>query len=155
MIKPRPPLPVLTSLRFFAAMEVLLFHYRDGWGLLLDSVASEFITELFEAGYQAVTFFFVLSGFILTYGYAGHSEAELFIVRGHEFLKSRLARIYPTYFLALCIPLSIFVYGTFVWKIQSLGVFVGGLMLSPLLLQAWVPAMAVAWNVPSWSLSVE
>jgi len=96
-----------------------------------------------------------LSGFTLTYGYAGRSEAELFIVRGHEFPKSRLARIYPTYFLELCISLPIFVYGTFVWKIQSLGVFVGGLMLSPLLLQAWAPAMAVAWNVPSWSLSVE
>jgi len=44
----------LTSLRFFSAWLVVCCHCFD-----------------FEPGYAGVTFFFVLSGFILTYNYAG------------------------------------------------------------------------------------
>ncbi len=37
----------------------------------------------------------------------------------------------------------------------SRGEFSTGLVLVPLLLQAWLPMAAVAWNIAAWSLSVE
>ena len=59
----RPSLPGLTSLRFFAAGAVLLAHLESGGVPLLPYGAGA------GAGYEAVTFFFVLSGFILAYVY--------------------------------------------------------------------------------------
>jgi hypothetical protein len=52
----------LTSARFFAAMAVLLGHFSDL--LALPPVVSQLIS-----GGIGVSFFFVLSGFILTYRY--------------------------------------------------------------------------------------
>src|SRR5262249_35379747 len=66
----RPSLSVLTSLRFFAAAAVVGFHIivgRSG-----DTVPIHgFLANLANGGYAAVTFFFILSGFILTYAHAG------------------------------------------------------------------------------------
>lgn len=55
-------IPALTSLRFFAAALVVIFHYPG---------KQDVFPQLFwRFGYEAVTFFFVLSGFILTYARA-------------------------------------------------------------------------------------
>jgi peptidoglycan/LPS O-acetylase OafA/YrhL len=55
----RPPLPVLTSLRFFAAADVVVYHEISA------EIQNPFLHDLSAGAYQAVTFFFVLSGFIL------------------------------------------------------------------------------------------
>ena len=65
----RASLPALTSLRFFAAAAVVLAHLESGGVPLLPK------DGLADAGYQAVTFFFVLSGFILVYVYSGPRKA--------------------------------------------------------------------------------
>lgn len=49
-----PSIPTLTSLRFFAAMLVVIFHYNIGKNLI-------FLVGVSSFGYEAVTFFFVLS----------------------------------------------------------------------------------------------
>jgi peptidoglycan/LPS O-acetylase OafA/YrhL len=140
----RPTLPALTVLRFFAAMAVVLFHYgykKELFGMGLSSF-----------GYEAVTFFFVLSGFILAYV---HGEAfGLMNVDSQTFLVARFARIYPAYLLGLVLSAPFFIRSAVVGKIDS-GAFLIGAILVPLLLQAWWPAAALAWNFPAWSLSVE
>lgn len=68
------PLPILTSMRFFAALMVVAHHYdyKD-----------------FRLSYCGVTFFFILSGFILAVNYDGGNL--------HRFFVKRFARIYPTH----------------------------------------------------------
>jgi len=64
---PRPRLPALTSLRFFAALHVVFFHF-----LAFKIASSEgWLGQISSIGYVGVSFFFVLSGFILVYTYAG------------------------------------------------------------------------------------
>src|SRR5262249_15025968 len=67
----RPPLPILTTLRFFAAAEVVAFHAaqaRPGW-----TTPVGILSGLVSGGYPAVVFFFVLSGFILAYVHSGEN----------------------------------------------------------------------------------
>ena len=62
----RPELPALTGIRFYAAILVYLSHVPliPGMGKLAGD------NLIFNAGVVGVSFFFVLSGFILTYNYA-------------------------------------------------------------------------------------
>lgn len=48
-----------------------------------------------------------------------------------------------------------FVYGALIRKITTISDFILGLVLVPILQQAWWPPVATAWNGPAWSLSVE
>ena len=52
-----------------------------------------------NAGYASVSFFILLSGFVLAYNYAGRARAgKLDRVR---FWKARFTRLYPIYLLSL------------------------------------------------------
>ena len=87
--------PALTSIRFIAALTVVLSHYRE---LDLLNVPSAFFTFV-DGGRSAVSLFFVLSGFILT-----HTYREELATRGaRDFYVARLARIYPNVLFALAI----------------------------------------------------
>jgi len=129
----RPNIRPLTSVRFFAALLVVFFHYSNKH-LVLPEVLTSF-------GYEAVTFFFVLSGFILTYT---HGLARGINISAREFALSRFARIAPAYFLALLISAP-FILKTVDWRVS----------LVPLMLQSWWPSAALLWNSPAWSLSNE
>jgi peptidoglycan/LPS O-acetylase OafA/YrhL len=114
------------------------------------------IRDLLSHGYDSVIFFFLLSGFVLTYS---HRQSQGFYSKGgiRRYYLSRFMRIYPVYFigLALALPLSpLFWYGTFVRKAIDRQMLLG-LVLVPTFLQAWYPPAALAWNSPAWSLSVE
>src|SRR5262249_37314861 len=64
-------LPALTGLRFFLALWVIL-HHLTGPGQELEATALQLphgLFSLIRGGYQAVTTFFVLSGFVLTRTY--------------------------------------------------------------------------------------
>lgn len=76
--------------RFFAAWIVLLFHFAQKTSFFHQ------IPKVLIAGPQMVTFFFVLSGFMLFLGY--HQRETLSLRR--YFLK-RAVRILPLYLLAL------------------------------------------------------
>ncbi len=146
----RAPLPALTSLRFFAAAEVLIYHALGSTDL-----SPHFVRNLFSAGYQAVTFFFILSGFILTYAYTGRTEHDYLNVSTRSFWRARIARIAPAYYFALLLGLPAFLYGAFIAKIVSIEHLILGLALVPTFMQAWCPPAAFLWNGPAWSLSVE
>jgi peptidoglycan/LPS O-acetylase OafA/YrhL len=145
----RPRLPAVTSLRFFAAFHVALFHMKE-MGVLKGPA---WLVALAGIGYVGVSFFFVLSGFILVYTYAGR-DIEL-----REFWQTRFARIYPAYIFSLVLSFPFFYFGTHGWHVPFFAFseqhFVLTCVLVLTLLQSWIPAAALAWNPVAWSLSVE
>jgi|SRR5579862_1079243 len=146
----RPRLEALTTLRFLAAIHVILFHLKVE-GLLTGG--TWFYQNFAGIGYIGVNFFFVLSGFILVYT---HAAGDLDPSR---FWKARFARIYPAYLLSLAVTAPFFLFALrhldlpfFAWSQRHL-VLAACLTLS--LLQAWIPQGALTWNPVCWSLSVE
>jgi len=146
---PRPRLPALTSLRFFAALHVVFFHF-----LAFKIVSSEgWLGRISSIGYVGVSFFFVLSGFILVYTYAGRDTPA------RDFWRARFARVYPAFAFSLLLTGPFFFFAAlmlhvpfFAWFSTHLKLVV---LLVPFLLQAWVPLAALAWNSVAWSLSDE
>ena len=136
-------LNALTGLRSFAAVNIVLFHFSNpqwfGW-----------LAPVVNAGYASVSFFILLSGFVLGYNYAWRARTgELDRVR---FWKARFTRLYPIYLLSLLlswrmIPVE---YGA-----HSHGMFWAGMALTPLLLQGWIPSLAIFLNTPAWTMSAE
>ena len=90
----RPSLRALTGIRFLAAYHVVLFHCTD-WVHWTNPWARSFV----GSGYVAVSLFFVLSGFILTYTHCGEEPPKPIALR--PFYVSRFARIYPVYAVGL------------------------------------------------------
>jgi peptidoglycan/LPS O-acetylase OafA/YrhL len=146
---PRPRLPALTSIRFFAAFHVALFHMNE-IGVIS---GPRWLKLLAGIGYVGVSFFFVLSGFILVYTYAGRH----IVLR--DFWQTRFARIYPAYLFALLLTLPFWIFGALKMHIPMFDFgehhFALATSLVLLLLQSWVPGAALSWNAVSWSLSVE
>ncbi len=145
----RPRLPAITSLRFFAALHVALFHLNE-MGVL---TGPRWLKAFAGIGYVGVSFFFVLSGFILVYTYAGRKMDKA------DFWQARFARIYPAYLFSLLISAPFFYFGTFHMHIPFFAFaeqhFALAVVSVVLLLQAWLPAAALMWNPVAWSLSVE
>jgi peptidoglycan/LPS O-acetylase OafA/YrhL len=138
----------LTSLRFFAAMWVVLFHY---WP---DLTGTEVMPGLIGKGYLGVELFFILSGFILSHVYRTAVEEGQF--RYGAFLWARLARVYPLH-IATLVGL-----GAVALAAGSAGFGVDPNILSwaalpanLTLTQAWGLAPVAGWNHPSWSISAE
>jgi peptidoglycan/LPS O-acetylase OafA/YrhL len=136
-----PILKALTSVRFFAALHVALYHLVrpfTQWGLLAAAMG---------AGYSGVSFFFVLSGFILTYSHAAEFEAG----RGNfkKFFVARFARIYPVYFLAMLV--SAVVYASQFRSPIHIVAYIADLLL----VQAWSMRMINFFNTNGWTLSCE
>jgi len=103
-----------------------------------------------NAGYASVSFFILLSGFVLAYNYAGRARTgELDRVR---FWKARFTRLYPIYLLSLLLSL-----GTLgnEYATHTHGMFWAGVALTPLLLQGWIPEIATFLNTPAWTMSAE
>ena len=140
----RPEIPALTSLRFFAALWVVLFHIRE-IGLWKGGPAP--YRAVAQVGYLGVSFFFVLSGFILVYVYGGREIAKA------RFWQARFARIYPAYLFSLIITLPGLLH--FLPLMRTLHLTALVLTSYPLLLEAWFPRILLFWNPVAWSLSVE
>ncbi|HDV2721337.1 TPA: acyltransferase, partial [Escherichia coli] len=80
----------LTGLRFIAALMVYLCHLNtDYFGV--------FVKEMFSQGFIGVSFFFILSGFILSYSYEDKLKNE--VTSKRQFILLRLARIVPMHLL--------------------------------------------------------
>ena len=145
----RQQLPAITSLRFFAALHVVIFHLQA----LRIVHGPNWYYKTASIGYAGVSFFFVLSGFILVYTYAGRQ------ITLKQFWRARFARIYPAYAFSLLVNAPSFFYVAlyldvpfFAWAKTHLKLIT---VLVPTLLQSWVPNAALTWNPVAWSLSVE
>jgi peptidoglycan/LPS O-acetylase OafA/YrhL len=145
-------LPYLTELRFFAALYVIFFH-SAGLFTSLPSPAFLFLHH----GYSAVSFFFVLSGFIIYYTYSSLNPADRSIVINYRI--ARFARIYPAYITALvlsCVA-GFYLYlglGNYTNIATDVIVFV----LSIFMLQGFMAHSldsGLNFNKPGWSLTSE
>lgn len=140
----------LTSLRFFAALFVVVHHTWQMYfpGLQTSSLLGRFI----GVGYISVDFFFLLSGYILAVVYLARERP----VKTGPFFRARFARVYPLFLLTLLMDVpNLFLdrKGEFGWKIaafKTAAVFAGKLAM----LQAWIPQVR-GLDDPNWSLSVE
>jgi peptidoglycan/LPS O-acetylase OafA/YrhL len=140
----RPDIPALTSLRFFAALWVVLFHvYAVG----LNRGGSKVYLAFILLGYLGVSFFFVLSGFILVYVYAGRQ------IQKRRFWQARFARIYPAYLFSLVVLIPALM--SFWPATKRAHLTFLALTANPLLLEAWFPRLLFTWNPVGWSLSAE
>jgi len=144
---PQDHLKPLTSLRFFAALWVVLYTY-------IHELEGAIHIGLVDKGYLGVEGFFILSGFILSYVYL-----ESFGVRTFDyatFINHRLARIYPLHIATLL--LTLLLAGVAALKGVKLDDHVTDWASLPAhltLTQAWGLAPSAAFNHPSWSISAE
>ena len=152
--RPATHLTGLTSLRFVAAFAVLVLHYRDLLGPLPGWVFRGIV-----GGQYGVTFFFILSGFILTHRYRDWFAAGVTDARFWRFQRFRVARIYPMYVVGLLLDTP----WHLIERMQAGQLATDGQtywaswLLNLVGLQAWVPAVpfAMFWNTPAWSVSAE
>ncbi|MDX1769892.1 MAG: acyltransferase [Planococcaceae bacterium] len=131
------PLNTLTSFRFIAAFMVFLFHAG--------------IWKEYQLGYLGVTFFFVLSGFILAYNYKEKFNT-LEKPKLIYFYIARIAKIYPIHFLTFFFAIPYY----FLVPLNHpplMYVFQG--VTNILLIQSFIPVGNVSFNGVSWSLSNE
>lgn len=134
----------LTSLRFFAAAAIVVCHCPGHFGF------PSTLGQPFELA-QGVSFFFVLSGFILSLVYGkALSQAPTWSAR-LRFIVARFARIWPLHVCTLVIM-------AFLLPDKWLASFSPAhLFCSLTLIQSWIPEFATsfAFNGVSWSLSAE
>lgn len=129
--------PALTGIRAVAAFMVFFHH------MFLKMIPDALI-GLQLSLHIGVTFFFVLSGFLITYRYYG----KIVFTRqglGAYFL-NRFARIYPVYFLVLTIVIVINKQSAFLFLLQNYTLTHHLFFL--------FPSCGIAIK-PSWSLTVE
>ena len=136
-------LNALTGLRCLAAIDIVLFHFSNPRDF-------GFLAPVVNSGYIVLGLFFLLSGFVLGYNYAGQARAgTLDRVR---FWKARFTRLYPVYLLSLLMSWRMVAaeYGA-----HTHAMFWTGMALTPLLLQGWIPSLATFLNTPAWAMPVE
>jgi peptidoglycan/LPS O-acetylase OafA/YrhL len=123
----------LTSLRFFAAFMIVIHHSVNLFGIQYSGI---------HFG-QGVSFFFVLSGFILTYVYPKLETWRQI----KQFWRARIARIWPAYLVSFCLGFWLLHYH---WdnKIAAANL---------LMVQAWLPLSTYyfSYNAVAWSVSTE
>lgn len=134
----------LTGLRWWAAFAVFLHH--------MTNLAPLPIHAGLALGTYGVMFFFVLSGFVLTWSVTARP------VSVSTFYWRRFARIYPAHLVALAIAIPVF-YSAMplpeqTW-VKPLDISV--LLLSLVLLQGWVrePTVLFSGNPAAWTLTCE
>lgn len=137
-------LDALTTLRFFAAALIVIGHSDTIFGPFAAARAAPFN--------QGVSFFFVLSGFILTWNYPVLNDWR----QRRHFLLARFARIWPLHFVTCVLWIAI------IFNFDRTAYFPGvegvlKLLANLLLVQAWVPDhnWALSFNGVSWSISTE
>ena len=140
----------LTSLRFFAAMYVVLFHTAPV--MQQKPLPQSWLAAFLSKGYVSVSFFFLLSGYILAIVYLREGRP----VQARRFWAARFARVYPLLFAALLLDLPRFLHYELSRHALAQSLLNTGAMLSAdaLLLQAWSMRLQ-GLDAPSWSLSVE
>ena len=134
----------LTGLRWWAAFGVFAYH--------MNNLAPLPIAALLQWGNYGVTFFFVLSGFVLSWSARPETTSP------QTFWWRRFARIYPAHFVALL--LAILVFYSFnpdpaQWWVKPFDLPI--LLLSVVLIQGWWrdPLILFSGNPAAWTLTCE
>jgi len=125
---------IFDVLRFIAAVIVILFHMQFTYDFLKN------IPKIFVAGPQMVTFFFVLSGFVLVLSSMKYEKIPIM-----NFIKKRIKKLYPIYFISL---IPIIAISIVLGKLD-----ISNIMIDLVFLQSWIPPYPLRLNGPAWYLS--
>ena len=155
---PRPErLPALTGLRGLAAFWVMWCHLGPEVMQLWPALAAT--RGWAQRGGIAVDGFFVLSGFLVSHVHAARARCGgAGAMQAHgRFVLARLARIYPSHLIALGGLVAMWVLARVAgWPVE--GNYSGGSLVAQMLLVHGLPwwggPVDLAWNYPSWSLSL-
>jgi peptidoglycan/LPS O-acetylase OafA/YrhL len=137
----------LTGLRILAALAIVLHHLPGALWLPAGAFSGIQLN-------QGVSFFFVLSGFILQHSYRSRIEPAG-TISSLQFTLLRFFRLWPCHIAV--IALIIVANGTsalgHILSVLTAGQFAAVLLL----LQAWSPNLGVVFGIngPAWSISVE
>ncbi len=149
----------LTGLRIFAAVWVVLFHFRP----LLYAATPDFtasIAPLLDRGAQGVDLFFILSGFVLTWTYIDRMGRSWSTRATLHFLWLRLARVWPVYLVTLHLAALWIIFTLNVGHVPAQNVdqltatgYVRQIFLAQLWFQPYFDGSS--WDGPAWSISAE
>jgi peptidoglycan/LPS O-acetylase OafA/YrhL len=153
----KPALPALTGLRTLLALVILLFHFTPA-GLRWEQHPWVSLYPIIDIGYVFVSFFFLISGFILAYNYGSEGDGSagggvrVQRLNAVDFWMARLSRLYPVYALTMLISVPMVINE---WTARSHAQFYEGIVATPLLLQGFDPELATFWMTVTWTLSCE
>ncbi len=151
----------LTGLRGLAALIVFWGHTREALASRgLEVEIPLLIERLFLAGGRQVDIFFVLSGFIMALIYRSWFTGGLSRTAYFQFLRRRVARIWPLHVFILLLVIATVVASQIAGLKTNHGTERFDYATLPqhlLMVHAWGPFMEGpgAWNPPSWSVSIE
>jgi peptidoglycan/LPS O-acetylase OafA/YrhL len=128
----------LTFTRFLAAIFIVIFHFGEE----LFPFSKQPLLLLVAQANLYVSYFFVLSGFVMIVAYSNKEHIDT-----ATYYKKRFARIYPVYLLAI---IALIAYMAAINEYHF-----NGLLSNLFLVQAWIPGETGSFNGPAWSLSVE
>jgi peptidoglycan/LPS O-acetylase OafA/YrhL len=132
----------LTFTRFWALLLVLIYH--GAGGIYLTYINKFPLTPILRSAPTAVSYLYVLSGFVLALVYFRPLEKfEL-----SKFWTARFVRIYPLYILSFLLVSYYYLEALAHIKPQKI-------LANIFVLQAWWPAYAQSFNYASWSMTVE
>lgn len=136
-------LPSLTSLRWFAALLVFVTHCEP---LIRGTSLEPAFSRVGAHGSLGVSFFFVLSGFVLTWTYRTTDTPT-------RFFRRRFARIAPAYWTSIAVALVVFATVEHSLTISR----IARSAFAAVFLQSWVPddRVYLGGNPVGWTLSVE
>lgn len=148
----------LTSIRFFAAFLVLIHHsvriFLPVFSGREAHLGAGDVAGTLSLGFSvSVSFFFLLSGYVLSFVYL-HEEQT---VDKSKFFAARFARLYPLYFVMLVLDTPELLLA----EVQRHGMNVGVTKTAEIfavnlvMLQVWNPSRLARINGPSWSLCAE
>lgn len=149
----------LTGLRLFAAVWVVLFHFRP---LLQQAVPdlSSALAPVLNSGAQGVDLFFILSGFVLTWTYLDRMGPSWSTRDTLHFLWMRLARVWPVYLVTLHLAALWIIFTLNVGHVPAENAdtltatsYIRQIFLVQLWFQPYFDGSS--WDGPAWSISAE
>jgi len=148
-------LPALTGLRAAAAGAVMLYHFREVRPAIYWSFG--IVDPIIRQASVGVDVFFVLSGFVLCHVYGRTFSAGVLWRPYIDFLRNRLARLYPIHLITLAAMLALYAAGRTWFGIEPANTesyTASSIAHNLLLTHAWFRG-AGAPNTPAWSVSAE
>ncbi|MFI6039942.1 acyltransferase family protein [Streptomyces sp. NPDC051315] len=139
-VKSASRLPSLTGMRWIAVSMVFVYHAT--WGIYPPSAFPESLTFVTaNAGWVGVSFFFVLSGFVLAWSARADDTAP-------RFWRRRFFKVYPNHFVTFLLAALLMAWA---------GTEIRHVLPNLLLVQSWSwdTDVSLSVNGVSWSLSCE